>query len=77
MYLLVVHIISGISAHFVLSSHGTHYKGDITPVHASSHGTYNKRDITPVHVSSHGTYYKRDITPVHGIFSWYILLTEK
>jgi len=43
----------------------------------SCHGTYYKGDITPVHVSSHGTYYKRDITPIHGIFSWYILLTEK
>ena len=43
----------------------------------SSHDTQYKGDITPVHASSHGTYYKRDITPVHGIFSWYILLTEK
>jgi hypothetical protein len=73
----MVHIKSKISEQFMVSSHDTQYKGDITPVHVSSHGTYYKRDITPVHVSSHGTYYKRDITPVHGIFSWYILLTEK
>jgi hypothetical protein len=69
----MVHIISVKSAHFVLSSHGTHYKGDITPVHVSSHGTHYKGDITSVHVSSRGTYYKRDISPLRVFFSWYTL----
>jgi hypothetical protein len=69
----MVHIKKKISEQFMVSSHDTQYKGDITPVDVSSHGTHYKGDITPVRVASHGTYYNGDIRAVHGFFSWYTL----